>query len=91
MSDEAHKNSSDHFVLINIDGLHCHRCEQAIRRAMMRREGVHEVEVDFASGQASVLFDPKLVSTDDLIESVREAGYTPTGATQSRADSAPAS
>ena len=90
MAEEVQKSGS-RFVLIHIEGMHCHRCEQAIRKAMMRHDGVHEVEVDFASGQASVLFDPKSVSAEDLIAAVREAGYTPTGSTQSHADSASAS
>src|ERR1700722_19200658 len=47
----------DQLAIIRIEGMHCHKCEQTIQRAMLRHEGVHEVEVDFASGQASVLFD----------------------------------
>lgn len=49
--------------------------------------GVHEVEVDFASGQASVLFDPGAINIGQLIEAVKETGYKPTGFTQSNADS----
>ena len=45
----------DQFVLIKVDGMHCHRCEQTIKKTLQREPGVHEVEVDFASGQASVL------------------------------------
>jgi copper chaperone CopZ len=78
--------SHDRFVLIHIEGMHCHRCEQAIRKAMTRYEGVHEVEVDFASGQASVLFDVDRVSPADLMEAVLQAGYKPTGFAQSHAD-----
>ena len=37
--------------------MHCHKCEQKIQQALSAHAGVHEVEVDFASGQASVLFD----------------------------------
>jgi copper chaperone CopZ len=91
MAEEVQRSSGDRLVLIHIDGMHCHRCEEAIRKAMMRHDGVHEVEVDFASGQASVLFDPKSVSAEDLVAAVREAGYMPTGSTQSHADSASAS
>jgi len=58
----------DHFVLIRIEGMHCHRCEQAIKKFVQRRQGVHEVEVDFASGQASVLFDPQVIAVNDLVE-----------------------
>ena len=37
--------------------------------------GVHEVEVDFNSGQASVLFDRDRVAVQRLMEAVNQAGY----------------
>lgn len=73
----------DQFVLIRIEGMHCHRCEQAIKKNLQRQAGVHEAEVDFASGQASVLFDPKQATVTQLIETVKETGYKPVGFTQS--------
>src|SRR5438309_2101902 len=42
----------DQFVMLKIEGMHCHRCEQAIKKALAANPGVHEVEVDFLSGQA---------------------------------------
>ena len=82
---------NDQFVLIRIDGMHCHRCEQAIKKSLQRKPGVHEAEVDFASGQASILFDRTKVTVAELIEGVKEAGYKPVGFTKSQdhhADSA---
>jgi Cu+-exporting ATPase len=78
---------TDRFVLIKIEGMHCHKCEQSIKKMLQRRPGVHEVEVDFASGQASVLFDSSAITVGQLIEAVKETGYQPTGFTQSHADS----
>jgi copper chaperone CopZ len=77
--------ASDRFVFIRIEGMHCHKCEAAIKKTVQRLPGVHEVEVDFASGQASVLFDPTLVSINQLVDGVKQAGYKPTGVTQSDA------
>ena len=79
---------TDRFVLVKIEGMHCHKCEQTIKKSLQKRPGVHEVEVDFASGQASVLFDAAAISIDELIEAVKETGYKPTGFTQSHADAA---
>ena len=42
-------------AIIRIEGMHCHRCEQTIQAALLRQPGVHEVEVDFNSKQASIL------------------------------------
>jgi copper chaperone CopZ len=80
--------SGDQFALIRIEGMHCHRCEETIQRALQTLPGVHEVEVDFASGQASVLFDPKSVAVPQLVESITDAGYRTTGFSQGQADTA---
>ncbi len=72
----------DQFALIRIEGMHCHKCELAISKALTRFAGVHEVEVDFASGQASVLFNKKLASIAQMMEAVNEAGYLATGFSQ---------
>ncbi|MGH7177485.1 MAG: heavy-metal-associated domain-containing protein [Tepidisphaeraceae bacterium] len=75
----------DQLALIKIEGMHCHRCEEAIRKTLSSHPGVREVEVDFNSGQASVLFDRDSVSVKQLMESVTQAGYRATGFTQSAA------
>lgn len=78
----------DQFVMIKIEGMHCHRCEQVIKKALGDVPGVHEVEVDFLSGQASILYDPNQVKIRQLIDSLGETGYRATGFTQGRADPA---
>ena len=78
--------SRDQLALIRIEGMHCHKCEHAIRNALMRYPGVHEVEVDFPSGQASVLYDRDAVTVRQLTDSVSEAGYHVTGFTQQNPD-----
>ncbi len=74
--------SRDQLAVIKIDGMHCHKCEAAIQRALSANAGVHEVEVDFASGQASVLFDRESATVKQLMDSVNGAGYRATGFTQ---------
>ena len=66
--------------------MHCHRCEQAIQRSLLKHNGVHEVEVDFNSGQASVLYDPNAVDVPRLMQAVEAAGYRATGFTQRQGD-----
>jgi P-type Cu+ transporter len=83
----SHSVAKDQLAVIRIDGMHCHRCEQAIRKAISAKPGVHEVEVDFNSRQASVLFDPSNVKVSDLMAAVNEVGYHALGFTQVSADS----
>ena len=79
---------NDQLVLIHIQGMHCHKCESAIQQALTSNDGVHEVEVDFASGQASVLFDRDRTSIKHLMDAVDAVGYRATGFTQNKADTA---
>lgn len=78
----------DQLALIRIEGMHCHKCEQTIQKALAKLPGVHEAEVDFNSGQASVLFDRSAIAVSQLVETVNEAGYRATGFTQRQADTA---
>ena len=71
--------SQDQFAVIRIEGLHCHKCEQRIQRSLLALAGVNEVEVDFASGQASILYNAGSVSVPQLMQAVTDAGYRPTG------------
>ena len=80
--------SSDQFALIRIEGMHCHKCEDTIQRALLALSGVHEVEVDFATGQASVLFDRRAVAVPQLMASINDAGYRATGFSQGQAGAA---
>ena len=43
---------------------------------------VSEVEVDFPTSQASVLFDPAQVNISDLMHAVTQAGYKAAGFTR---------
>ena len=78
--------SRDQLALIKIEGMHCHKCEQAIRKSVQRCRGVNEVETDFASGQASILFDKHLVTVEQLMAAIEEAGYHATSHVLGRSD-----
>ncbi|HSI33838.1 MAG: heavy-metal-associated domain-containing protein [Phycisphaerae bacterium] len=78
----AHDVGNDRLLLIKVDGMHCHKCEVAIQKTVGALPGVHEVEVDFPSKQASVLFDPAKVTPKQLTAAVTKAGYKVNGFTQ---------
>jgi len=66
-------------VLIQIAGMHCHKCQGTLTRILSGIDGVHEVEVDFPSRQASILHDRAQVEIQTLIEAIGDAGYRVTG------------
>jgi copper chaperone CopZ len=79
---------ADQLLIVRIEGMHCHKCEQTIQKALTRLPGVHEVEVDFNSKQASVLYDQAQVNVKTLTDAVTETGYRVTGFTTRHADRA---
>jgi len=85
----AHKPAQDRLVLIHIDGMHCHQCEQSVTKAISAKPGVHEVEVDFNTRQASVLFDPAAVRIAELMTAVNDAGYKAVSFTKTTPKSKP--
>jgi Cu+-exporting ATPase len=84
----AHNVTQDQLAIIRIKGLHCHKCEKTIQDVLTREEGVNEVEVDFLSGQASVLFDAGKIQIGRLMELIEEVGYHTDGYTKSGSTSA---
>ena len=76
----------DQLAVIRIEGMHCHKCEKSIQKLLSGYPGVYEVEVDFNSGQASILFDRGSVSVSQLMQAINDAGYQATGFTQGQAD-----
>lgn len=85
----ADRTLTDQLALIRIDGMHCHQCEKSISKVLSTKPGVHEVEVDFNSKLASVLYDPSMVKIGELMAAVNEVGYSAVSFTQSSADSLP--
>lgn len=71
----AQEVAADQWAVISVEGMHCHRCETAIQKRLAQIPGVHEAEVDFNSGQASVLFNRAMVDRAMLAEAIREVGY----------------
>jgi len=63
-------------VRLRISDMSCESCARTITKALRKRAGVLEARVNFASEVATVRFEPGTVSVDDLIETVRQAGYT---------------
>ena len=84
----AGQTDKDQLAVIRIQGMHCHKCELTIQQSLKRLPGVHEVEVDFPTSQASVLFDPHQVVVADMMAAVTQAGYVPTGFLRNESDAA---
>ena len=59
----------------NITGMHCASCAGLIERSLKKVPGIKEANVNFAIEKARILYDPDLVTAEQLINAVKKAGY----------------
>jgi copper chaperone CopZ len=62
-------------LTIPVTGMTCASCVRRVERALSKKEGVASASVNFATEKATVEYDPKATSPDDLIGTVEGAGY----------------
>jgi len=62
---------------INIQGMSCANCSQAISEAVTSLDGVSEANINFATDEGSVAYDPGEVSLGEIFDAIEDAGYSP--------------
>ncbi|MBE0417677.1 MAG: copper-translocating P-type ATPase [Coriobacteriia bacterium] len=62
-------------ITLGITGMTCSSCQAVIERSLTKVPGVSEAVVNLAAENATVTFDPVVVSVDVLIGAVIDAGY----------------
>lgn len=63
-------------VQLKIGGMGCDGCVNTVKAALEGQPGVASARVDLASETAVVEYTPNVVSKQDLVKAVEEAGYT---------------
>src|SRR3712207_6832827 len=53
----------------------CASCVRRLERAISRKEGVAEASVNFAAEKATIIYDPAATNPDELVGTIRDAGY----------------
>lgn len=61
---------------LQVGGMVCASCSEAITHALQKRPGVESVTVDHATGHAVIRHDPARVSRDAIVEVITGLGYT---------------
>ncbi|MDZ7745201.1 MAG: heavy metal translocating P-type ATPase [Halobacteriales archaeon] len=62
---------------ISIQGMSCANCSETISEAVDSLDGVSEANINFATDEGSVTYDPETVSLGEIFDAIEEAGYTP--------------
>lgn len=65
-------------VTFDVDKMTCATCPIAVRKAMLRVDGVKEVDVSLEGKSAIVTFDPNLTTTAKIGRSSTDVGFPAT-------------
>ncbi len=60
---------------INVDGMSCGHCVETIENAVMKMEGVSQVQVSLENKNVSVDFDENQTSLEDIKGKIVEVGF----------------
>ncbi|MDT2834613.1 heavy metal translocating P-type ATPase [Vagococcus carniphilus] len=63
-------------IQYDIDGMTCASCSQTVEKVVNKLEGVKEAAVNLATEKMTVDFDPSIVSSEDIMKTVKDAGYS---------------
>lgn len=62
-------------VTLALGGLHCAACVARVGKALSAVPGVEKAQVNLATRQAKVIYDPRQATLEDLKRAVTDAGY----------------
>lgn len=62
-------------VVLAITGMTCTSCVQSIEGTLSQRKGVQHIAVSLAEGTGTILYDPSVVSPEELRAAVEDMGF----------------
>jgi P-type Cu+ transporter len=62
-------------ISIPVTGMSCAACARRVEKSLSKKAGVSEANVNFATGKATVEYDPGAVKPEALIGAIESAGY----------------
>lgn len=66
-------------VAFKVEGMHCTGCAATIQALLERNGGVKKAAASFDKGEARVLYDPAVISEDQVAAAIEKAGFRVTG------------
>lgn len=60
---------------LNVTGMTCGGCENAVKRAVGQLQGVRSVSASYSDARVEVTYDDESVTRDAIAEKIRKIGY----------------
>lgn len=62
-------------VVLSVSGMTCAACQSRVQRTLQKTAGVRDATVNLMMANATVAYDPDVISPSSLVEIVRNTGY----------------
>ncbi len=69
------QNSEEKEILFSIQGMHCAACSTRIEKVLGSMDSIHAADVNLASEQATVRFDPSQITIREIREAIGNLGF----------------
>ena len=66
-------------IILSIDGMTCSACSNGLEKYLNKQQGIKQASVNLVMANASIEYDEKLLTIDNLNEFVRKAGFKSLG------------
>lgn len=66
---------SQQTIQLQISGMTCQHCADAVQRALLSHDGVFSAAINMREARATVSYDTELTDPQDLIKAVQGEGY----------------
>lgn len=66
-------------TVIEIENLKCHGCANTIKKSIAKMNGITKVEVLFNPESVLIEFDEKLITRNDILQTLSKLGYPEKG------------
>lgn len=63
-------------VTLRVTGMTCGGCVLGVRKVLTRLDGVEKADVSYEKGLATVTFDARKVTVEQMVAAIRTLGYT---------------
>ncbi len=60
---------------LNVNGMSCSHCENAVKKAVGALSGVANVSVDLQEKKVTIEYDPEKVTVDQIKNAIEDQGY----------------
>lgn len=78
------KRSNSVSATLAVTGMTCASCVAVVEKSLGKKDGVLEARVNLANERATVEYNPDIVTTDELVKAVENAGYGAKPVTESK-------